>query len=223
MPTSTLGRTTIALHASLELSPNLDGKPRERCPSIHFSRIDGNGRREIAQFRSDTEQPRLDLPDCSINTIEIGNILARVIDEEAWLMELHRVLTPGGYLCFKLPATGPLAWLDARNMYRYVVDIVGRGNEPDDTLPTGWHRHYSEHDILQLLQTTGFTHRTIQRVGLGFPEIPQMAGLLVGNFLLGRRDTERRLQPLRTRTEAIDQEFSVPKIGTTIYVLAART
>lgn len=223
MPIATPGRSTIALHALLELSPNLDGKPRERCPIIHISRIDANGRQEIAQFRSDVERPRLDLPDCSIDTIEIGNILSRVIDEEAWLVELRRVLTPGGYLCFKLPATGPLAWLDARNMYRYVVDITGRGNEPDDTLPTGWHRHYSEHDILQLLKTAGFTHRAIQRVGLGIPEIPQMAGLMVGNFLFRQRNMERRLQPLRTRTEAIDQEFSVPKIGTTIYVLAART
>jgi hypothetical protein len=59
-------------------------------------------------------------------------------------------------------------------------------------------------------------------VGIGFPEVPQLAGLLVGNFLLGRRDTEMRLRPLRVRTEAIDQELNIPKVGTTLYVLAAR-
>lgn len=222
MTTPTPSRTTISLHAVLELSRNLDGMPRERCPMIRFTRTDASGREEIALLRSDEEHPRLDLPDRSVNTIEIGDILSRVIDEEAWLAEMARVLTTGGYLCFTVPADGPLAWLDARNIYRYMVDIAGRGDQPDDALPTGWHRHYSERDLRHLLETTGFQPRTIQRVGIGLPEVPQLAGLVVGNFLLGRRDAELRLRPLRVRTEAIDQELNIPKIGTTHYVLAAR-
>jgi SAM-dependent methyltransferase len=222
MPSSTPNRTTISLHAVLELSTHLDGKPRERCPLVRFTLADLDGQRDIGVIRSDEEKPRLDLADQSVNTIDIGDILSRVMDEEAWLAEMCRVLTPGGYLSFTLPAGGPLAWLDARNIYRYLVDIVGRGDPPDDTLPTGWHRHYSEEDVRRLLEITGFEPRTIQRVGIGFPEVPQLAGLLVGNFLLGRRDTEMRLRPLRVRTEAIDQELNIPKVGTTLYVLAAR-
>jgi SAM-dependent methyltransferase len=188
-----------------------------------FTRTDATGPQEIGLIRTDEEKPHLDLDDESINTIDLGDVLSRVMDEEAWLAEMHRVLTPGGYLCFTLPAGGPLAWLDARNVYRYLVDIVGRGDQPDDTLPTGWHRHYSDEDVRRLLEITGFELRAMQRVGIGIPEVPQLAGLLVGNFLLGRRDTEYRLRPLRVRTEAIDQELNVPKIGTTHYVLAVRS
>lgn len=223
MTSTTPARTTISLHAVLELSNDFEGEPRERCPAIRFTKTDASGSEDIALIRSDEERPHVPLADHSVNTIDIGDVLSRVIDEETWLAELARMLTKGGYLCFTVPADGPLAWFDARNMYRYFVDILGRGDSPDDTLPTGWHRHYSDADIRRLLEITGFAPCTMQRVGIGLPEAPQLAGLLVGNFLLGRRDTEYRLRSLRVRTEALDQELNIPKIGTTHYVLATRT
>ena len=223
MTSMTPARTTISLHAVLELSQNLDGMPRERCPIIRFTKTDASGREDVAIIRSDEDRPHIPLDDESVNTIDVGDVLSRVIDEETWLAELARILTKGGYLCFTLPADGPLAWLDARNLYRYFVDILGRGDPPDDTLPTGWHRHYSDEDIRRLLNITGFRPCTMQRVGIGLPEAPQLVGLLVGNFLLGRRDTEYRLRASRIRTESLDQELNIPKIGTTHYVLATRT
>lgn len=215
-------RATTSLRLSIELSTKLDGKPRERCPMVHFMASGSTGNREIGALRTDDEQPHIEAKDHAFSMVDARDVLSRVSDEEAWLAELHRVISPGGHLSFTVPAAGVLAWFDARNIYRYATDILKRGDAPDDTLPTGWNRHYHEDEVRHLLEVTGFEPRAMERVGIGIAEIPQLAGLLVGNFLLGKRDTELKLHPLRERMESYDQTLTVPGIGTSIYVLAAR-
>ncbi|HWV25150.1 MAG TPA: hypothetical protein VNZ58_13240 [Thermomicrobiales bacterium] len=210
----------ISLHTTIELSTETDWqKTRERCPTIHFCTEDGT---RFASFTTDNERPRLPLPDTSVASIDLDRVVARVIDEEAWLRECRRILVPVGEIRFTVPADGPLAWIDARNTYRYAVDIIGRGQEPDDTLPTGWHRHYKRSDIERMLDTAGLKAASIRRVGTGLPEIPQLAGLVVGNMLLGQRDTERRLHSLRSRMERRDDQRPVPLLGSS-FTVTART
>ena len=215
-------RATTSLRLSIELSTNFDGKPRERCPIVHFMVSGSTGNQEIGALPTDAEQPHIPADDGAFAMVDARDVLSRVIDEETWLTELHRVIAPGGHLSFTVPAAGALAWFDARNIYRYAAEFLKRGDAPDATLPTGWNRHYHESEVRHLLEVTGFDTRAIERVGIGIAEIPQLAGLMVGNFLLGRRDTELKLHALRERMESYDQTLNVPGIGVSLYVLAAR-
>ena len=215
-PTS---RLQITIEPSLNLHAN---HTRERCPSARFDVVTADGTRHVATLRVDVESPHMDLPDASVDEIHAGDAISRVIDEAAWLAELARVLRPGGSLHLRVSAGGPLAWYDTRNIYRYVTDILGRGDNPDDTLPTGWNRHYGMDDILALLIDAGLTNLQVRRAGFGLAEAPQLAGLMVGNFLLGKRDMELRLHPLRQAMERVDARIPVPAIGTMLTLTATR-
>lgn len=212
-----------ALVLTIELSTNLyESYTRERCPRIRFTQLTTTGERDLSAMRTDVEKPRLELSDGTISEILAQDTLSRVIDEPAWLAELARVLAPGGTIRLSLPASGPLAWLDARNIYRYITDIVGRGDTPNDPLPTGWNRHYSLDDAREMLCDAGFTDIDITCVGIGAAEPIQLAGLIAGNFLFGKRDTELRLHPLRTAMERVDRNIRVPAVGTMLAITAAR-
>jgi SAM-dependent methyltransferase len=214
---------TQTLTLTIEPSTNIHAShTRERCPSARFDLESADGTRHVVTLRFDVESPRLDLPDASIDRIEVGDVLSRVIDEAAWLAELARVLRPGCVLRFRVPAGGPLAWYDARNIYRYVTDILGRGDNPDDTLPTGWNRHYGVDDVIALVRDAGFANVEVQRVGIGLAEAPQLAGLMAGNFLLGKRETELRLHPLRQAMERVDSRIPAPFLGTMLVLTAIR-
>jgi hypothetical protein len=212
-----------ALTLSIELSPNLEAShTRERCPSARVDLVTAEGVRHVATLRVDVESPHIDLPDAAVRQIDAADIIGRAIDEAAWLAELARVLQPGGELRMRVASGGPLAWYDTRNIYRYMTDIFGRGDNPDDTLPTGWNRHYATEDIVTLLLDAGFANIRIVRVGLGLAEAPQLAGLTIGNFLLGKRDTEYRLRPMRERLERLDARIPAPFVGTAFAITATR-
>jgi hypothetical protein len=214
-------RTTLRL--SIGLSETSSGNPSEKMPSVRCATADPSGSRVIGEIRTDVAAPRLDVGDHTFAMAEAHNIISRVLDEQAWLAELHRVIAPGGFLSMMVPAAGPLAWLDSQNIYRYITDITGRGTSPSGTLPTGWNRHYHEDEVRQLVEEAGFSNRTIERIGIGLAEIPHLAGLVVGDFLLKVPAVERRLHPGRERLEGMDQEIQIPRIGKTLYVLASRT
>lgn len=211
------------LEIRIEPSTNIhECHTRERCPSARFDLATTGGTRHVVTLRVDVESPQLDLPDGAVDVIDAADVISRTIDEAAWLAELARVLRPGGTLRLRVPAGGPLAWFDTRNIYRYVTDILGRGDNPDDTLPTGWNRHYAMDDILSLMLDAGFTNVGVGRVGIGLAEPPQLAGLMVGNFLRGERDTELRLHPLRQAMERVDARIPMPALGTMLAITATR-
>ena len=175
------------LIAHLELSRNLNGRARERCPNVVWT-IDSE---PIATIRTDAERPGLPLADGDIALLEIrDDALSRVIDEAAWLVECQRVLAVGGEIRLTLPASGPLAWLDGMNLYRYVVDISKRGDTPDSTLPTGWNRHYSREDISLLLQDAGFGTVRFRSANYASYEGRMIAALVCKNFIGGDRRAE---------------------------------
>lgn len=178
--------------ATLRLSTNLDGRTRERCPDVVVS-IDGA---EIAAIRTDVEQPRLPLADGELGLVKIqDDALSRVMDEEAWVAEFARVIAAGGEMRLSLPASGPLAWLDTMNAYRYIADISKRGHAPDAALPTGWNRHYSPGNITALLAGAGFANVSIQRSCYAHKEMAFLATMMWRNWIRGERTAEQEAFP----------------------------
>lgn len=195
------------LNAHLRLSDSLSDKTRDRCPDIVF-KLDEV---EIAAIRTDTEHPELPFADGEIGSIVVyDDALSRVIDEETWLQEFQRVLTAGGGLRFTLPATGALAWLDAMNTYRYISDIIGRGDEPNASLPTGWNRHYSQQHIEHLLDGAGFSAPTFQKQNYASQEFGMLLGLVQENLLKKNRHAERELFARYGKRDPNDDSWPLP-------------
>lgn len=204
------------LVAHLELSDEIDGKSRERCPDVVFVQ-DGV---EVARVRTDIEEPALPFADGVITHIDLyDDALSRVIDEEAWLQELHRILTAAGTIRFTLPMAGALAWLDAMNLHRYAVDIGKRGTQPNAARPTGWNRHYTKDDIVNLCKVAELTITDIRSSGHALDEAQMAARLFVSNWLLGDDTVEQRLFPRFGRRSPDDRSAA---LGTTWVITAQK-
>lgn len=203
------------LTAHLELSTNFDKRTRERCPSIVFR----DGSDIVISIRTDVETPVLPYSSGSIAEIVIhDDALSRVIDEEAWLAALAQILAPEGVLRFTLPASGALAWLDAMNAYRYVVDITRRGDQPNAALPTGWNRHYRRDAVVALLSAAGFTNVKVHSQNNALNEARMLLGLITGNWLKRDRETELRIFPRFGQRDP--RAGGIP--GTTTWSIAVR-
>lgn len=180
------------LIATLRLSKNTSERTRNRCPDVVFS-INGE---EVIAIRTDTEEPRLPFVDGELGHIEIrDDAISRVIDEATWLNEISRVLAPSGEFRLTLPIEGPLAWLDTMNIYRYMVDIGKRGDEPDASLPTGWNRHYPRSGVSILLEDAGFGDIRMRQANYADREIGLLATLLWRNWIKGNRHAEHEAYP----------------------------
>ena len=210
------------LWIGIELGQTDARRPRDRMPMIRYRVEHDGGEPGCGRIRMDAERPRIEVPDGSIATAIADTVLSRVADEQAWLVELRRVLRPGGALLATFPAAGMLAWLDANNLYRYLTDITSRGQPPTATLPTGWNRHYFKDELSDLVTDAGLTVERIERSGIGVAEVPYLAGLVVGDFLLRRPCVERTLYPRRQPLERIDRDIRIPGLGTTLTVMAMR-
>lgn len=206
--------TTLTAH--LELSISASDRTRERCPWVVFQQDD----RELVHLRTDDEHPALPCIDESVDEITLrDDVLSRVIDEEAWLAELSRVLASGGELRFTVPKTGSLAWLDAMDAHRYAVDIGKRGDPPDAALPTGWNRHYSDAELRGLCDEAGLTTMSLTSINYAMSEARMITGLLWRNWLRGDREAERDLWPRFGRRDPGDKPSL---IGTTWSVVARK-
>lgn len=153
---------------------------------------------------------------CALDVIE------HVQDEEAWLHALADLLRPGGEILLRLPAEGPIAWLDASNMYRYITEFTGKGEAPRETKPTGWHRHYGRHDLNRLMQCCGLRITACSRVSAPLADIPHLVGLVAGDLILGKRNTETRLIQVRDRFDRKDRTRSLGKLGARFRITAIK-
>jgi len=215
-------RATSTLRLAIALNETASRRSSDMMPTVRLTVCDAGDERIIGEIRTDEKTPRIAAADHAFARADARNILSRVMDEGAWLAELRRVIAPGGQLVLTVPAGGPLAWLDAQNIYRYLTDITGRGTKPSATLPTGWHRHYHADEIRHLVENAGFSVQSIERTGVGLAEIPQLMGLVVGDYLLQRPETERRMHPNRARLERLDREVRLPGLGKVLSVVATR-
>jgi SAM-dependent methyltransferase len=181
-------------HLRLDFSfPRAD----EDSPHISVRHADGD---EFARIASKEEQPRLPLADASVASVDARDVLEHVRDEQAWLAEIARVVIPGGMLLLRVPLDNGLAWLDALNIYRYLGGVTGSGDdEPLETLPTGWHRHYRTADITGLIEDAGFGVDGIESEGMPLGEIGHLAGLIATSFTRDAEASQRRLFDLRER------------------------
>lgn len=180
------------VRVTLQLSDSISSRTRVRCPHLVFE-IAGS---TAAVIRSDVESPVLPFEDGTVDTYVVhDDAFSRVIDEEAWLQEFSRTMTPGARLELTLPADGPLAWLDAMNLYRYVTDITKRGDAPDAALPTGWNRHYTRDQLRIMTNGAGFDVAQISYANHAVRELGMLLSLVTNNWLRGNRRAEAAAFP----------------------------
>ncbi len=168
-----------------------------------------------------TQSSALPLPDKWCEEITCFDVLEYVRDDEALIAEFARVLQPGGMLRLRVPNAGPLAGLDAFNLYRYLVDITKRGAKPKETAEVGWRRHYGRNDLAALLTPRFRLQSTsTQRVGIG--ELLRTISLVVFRWLLQSDVDDRRVDPLIRRLERIEDKVKPGQVGTLLTIEAVR-
>lgn len=158
----------------------------------------------------------------SLRAIRALDVIEHVQDEEVWLSALADLLVPGGEIVIRVPAEGPVAWLDAPNIYRYVTEFTSRGEAPHETRPTGWHRHYRRDDLIRLVEGSGLRVTALSRVAAPLADIPHLLGMVVGDLVLDAPDIERRLLAARDRLDRADQTLPLGPFGARFRVIATR-
>ena len=147
--------------------------------------------------------------------------LARTVKEEEALAEAARVLRPGGALLLRVPAEGPLAWLDGFNIYRYVRDTTGRGRRHPAVSGVAWRRHYPRPDLVRLLEPH-FRVLAMRETGIGLEDAVRAAGNLYWRWL---RQDERHDAAIERRAAAaarLESGWSVLGRGYGLVVAAER-
>ena len=152
----------------------------------------------------------LPFADQSVQLVDSGHILAYVRDDEGLAAELGRIVRPGGSVSISVPATGPLAGLDAYNMHRYLVDVSGRGLRPYETAEIGWRRHFSLDDIRLLFPESHWDITSRERSGMAIEEMIRMAGFVGFRWLRPSRDRYRKISALADRIETVERRLPIP-------------
>jgi len=201
---------------SLELN---DGSPE-----IVTAVADGDrdGLRTIGHYPTDVQHIFVPLEAESLSSIVALDVLEHVLDEPEFLRECARLLRTGGRLELRVPAEGLTGWLDALNIYRYVTDISGRGHDPEESKPTGWHRHYRNDNLVRIVCDAEFDVVSVRQTNPGLSELPHTAGLMIGDFGLGRQDTESRLSAWRRKVSAFENRIPAGPLGTRFTLVAHR-
>lgn len=150
------------------------------------------------------------------------DVLEHTRDEERWLAALAAVASPGARLRMRVPRQGPLTWLDGLNAYRYLQDVTDHGRAPRETRPIGWHRSYTEPEIIAMVDAAGFRVDQIERTGLNLSEPPRLATLVVGDWILGRRGAERRARAVADRLIPFDHRLPAGPLATRLAITATR-
>lgn len=157
-----------------------------------------------------------------VDEIVALDVLEHTRDEERWLAALAELANPGARLTLSVPRQGPLTWLDGLNLYRYLQDITDRGLAPRETRPTGWHRFYTEREILAMLEAAGFRVEAIERRGINLPEPARLATLVLGDWLLDRKGTERRARAIAHHLTPLDRRIPAGPLSTRVLIIATR-
>jgi SAM-dependent methyltransferase len=145
--------------------------------------------------------------DASFDAVILLDELAFTVREEEAIAEAARVLRPGGFLLLRVPAKGPLAWLDGYNVYRYVWETTGRGRRLREAAGTGWRRHYGRDDV-RLLLRPHFQVRAMAGSGLGLTEIVRLA-LLLWRWALDSHRGEETIGRIAQTVARLDGRWSI--------------
>lgn len=208
-------------------------------PAILFLRLDVAGRvpaiavtlrterggsihEEHARISAAAPSPNLAAMTAGVDEIVALDVLEHTRDEERWLAALAALANPGARLTVRVPRQSALTWLDGFNAYRYLQDVTGRGRAPRETRPTGWHRHYTEAEIVRMIEAAGFRVEALARRGVNLPEPPRLAALVAGDWLLGLRGTERHARAVAGRLAPLDLRLPAGSLSTRIVITATR-
>jgi hypothetical protein len=159
--------------------------------------------------------------DAAYDAVILLEELARTVREEEALAEAARVLRPGGMLLLRVPAAGPLAWLDGFNIYRYVRDTTRRGKVLPEVAGVGWRRHYARQDLRDLLRPH-FRLRTMRTFGIGIGEVARTALLLFWRWVLRSRRGHGAIHHVPHILERLDVRLALPVIGYWLVAVAER-
>jgi hypothetical protein len=164
----------------------------------------------VASIPVEEAEPDLCLPPGSAGRVVALDVLEHVLDEEAWLVAISNVLAPGGTVEVRVPLEGPITWLDSLNMYRYVKDIIGVGKDLKETKMKGWHRHYRQQELRQMMEDAGM--RVSGAVASGSPhlDVLQFGALVWGGMV--RRDSEIE-HKARVWRDGIEAGHDLPRLG----------
>jgi SAM-dependent methyltransferase len=150
--------------------------------------------------------------DGAFDAVILLDELAFTVREEEAIAEAARVLRPGGRLLLRVPANGPLAWLDGYNVYRYVWETTGRGRRLREAGGTGWRRHYRRDDVRQLLRPH-FQVREMTGTGVGLTEVTRLGLLLAWRWLLASPRGERAIRRIARSISRVEARWSIAGRG----------
>lgn len=165
---------------------------------------------DLGSTRAAEPVPHLAAAAIATSRIVALDVLEHVVDEEAWIDCFARLLAPGGSLTIRVPVEGPVAWLDALNVFRYVQDVTGLGKQPLETKMKGWHRHYRRTELEAMLVRAGLTPVEVTRSGSPHHDIPHLGALAWGTIVRGDRETELRAGARRKQAES---GTDLPRLG----------
>ncbi|GIW04937.1 MAG: hypothetical protein KatS3mg059_1557 [Thermomicrobiales bacterium] len=154
--------------------------------------------------------------------IACAGVLENVRDDEAFVAELARVVRPGGHVELQVPFAGPLAWLDAFNLYHYLVEVSRRGSLPQETDEVGWRRHYALADLTNLL-SPAFCVRKISLSRAGIGEGCRFVALVMFRWLLRRDDLYQRCLPFIRAIERTESALRLGRFSTVVTIVAERS
>ncbi len=182
----------------------------------------GGERLHLDETDVGTPIPHLAADSISTSRIIAFDVLEHVVDEEAWIACFANLLAPGGELTIRVPVEGPLAWLDALNVFRYLQDVTGLGKQPLETKMKGWHRHYRPGDLTAMLTRAGLTPVEAARSGSPHHHIPHLAALAWGTIVRGDRETELRAGERRKQAESGTEGPRLGPLSTKFTVTATK-
>lgn len=153
---------------------------------------------------------RLPFRDASLATIVCLDVLEYVRNDDLVLDELARVIAPGGTLLLRVPASGPLAGIDAYNLMHYLVDITRRGSRPHETCEVGWRRHYGVADLSDLLGCSRFRIVHVRRSGLALTETIHFVAMALFRWLVPSPNRYRAGRSLARFVERFERRIVTP-------------
>ncbi|HYJ13664.1 MAG TPA: hypothetical protein VEW66_08735 [Thermomicrobiales bacterium] len=182
---------------------------------IHTQRL-GDSVQQLAAIAVRSPSPQLPVTSGSIGHLRALDVLEAVLDEEAWIAAIADALAPSATATFRVPLEGPVAWLDALNLYRYAQDVIGVGKHLKETQLKGWHRHYRTAELTELLSRHGLQVIATEREGNPLLEATQFAGLVWGGMIRHSSSTEERLRAWRERKEDLSRLVHLGPLSTRV-------